>query len=192
MDRREKLRVGVLADASVLVGRDVGRIDRAKGQDERPAPGERLSPDSRMAGLAIGGADEITPTLDEARILEARRNAGRIGQLRVAQRNPVSAREIGRSGAKDVPADESEGSDGNKRGRRKQDAPEVSSRGFPRRELLAIDGETSQRTPVAANSALASAGPAIEVPGSPMPPGASPFRTRWTSIAGASLIRIIR
>ena len=30
-------------------------------------------------------------------------------------------------------------------------------------------------TPVAANSALASAGPAIEVPGSPMPPGASPF-----------------
>jgi hypothetical protein len=34
-----------------------------------------------MAGLAIGGADEITPAVDEARVLEARRDAGRIGQL---------------------------------------------------------------------------------------------------------------
>ena len=84
MDRREKIRVGVLADARVLVGRDVGRIDRAEGQDERPASGERLSPDGRMAGLAIGGADEITPPVDEARLLEARRNAGRIGQFGVA------------------------------------------------------------------------------------------------------------
>jgi hypothetical protein len=84
MDRREKFRVGILADARVLVGRNVGRIDRAKGEDERPAPGERLSPDGRMAGLAIGGADEISSPVDEARLLEARRNAGRIGKLGVA------------------------------------------------------------------------------------------------------------
>src|SRR5438445_776977 len=45
------------------------------------------------------------------------------------------------------------------------------------------------RFPVAANTALARAGPVTEVPGSPIPPGASRFRTRWTSIVGASFIR---
>src|SRR5439155_14270358 len=45
------------------------------------------------------------------------------------------------------------------------------------------------RFPVAAKTALASAGPVIEVPGSPIPPGASRLRTRWTSIGGASFIR---
>ena len=84
MDRREKLRVGVLADPRVLVRRDVGRIHRAEGQDEGAAPGEWLSPNRCMAGLAIGGADEITPPLDEARLLEARRNAGRIGKFVLA------------------------------------------------------------------------------------------------------------
>ena len=192
MDRREKIRVAVLADAGVLVGGDVGRIHRAEGQDERPAPGERLPPDRGMAGLAIGGADEITSPVDKARILEARRNASRIGQLGVAQRDAVSACKIGRSGAKDVPADESESRDGDDHRHRKQDAPEGPHAAFLGASCLRSMGRLRNRTPVAANKALASAGPAIEVPGSPMPPGASPFRIRWTSIAGASLIRIIR
>ena len=158
MDRREKVRVGVLADASVLVGRDVGRIDRAEGQDERPAAGERLSPDGGVAGLAIGGADEITPPVDEARVLEARRNAGRIGQLIIAERDAVPACEIRWPGAKDVPADESESSDGDERGRRKQDAPEGPHAAFLSASCLRSTGRFRSRTPVAANSALASAG----------------------------------
>src|SRR5260370_36014210 len=60
MVRREKFRVGILADARVLVGRNVCRLDRAKAEDARPAPGVRLSPDRRLAGLAIGCPDEIT------------------------------------------------------------------------------------------------------------------------------------
>jgi hypothetical protein len=71
-----------------------------------------------MAGLAIGGADEITPPVDEARVPEGCGNAGRIGQLIVAERDPVPACEIGRPGAKGDPADEAERCDDNERGRR--------------------------------------------------------------------------
>src|SRR6267143_4250065 len=48
------------------------------------------------------------------------------------------------------------------------------------------------RLPVAAKTALASAGAVTAVPGSPIPPGFSKLRTRCTSIAGASLIRSVR
>src|SRR5213594_3407119 len=50
-------------------------------------------------------------------------------------------------------------------------------------------GSLRIRLPVAAKMALVTAGITAEVPGSPMPPGASLLLTRWTSIAGASLIR---
>src|ERR1700738_374413 len=53
-------------------------------------------------------------------------------------------------------------------------------------------GSFRTRLPVAAKTALASAGAVTAVPGSPMPPGGSPFRTRCTSIAGVSLIRSTR
>jgi len=56
----------------------------------------------------------------------------------------------------------------------------------------ACSGSFRIRFPVAANTALASAGAVIEVPGSPIPPGASRFRTRCTSIVGASFIRNTR
>src|SRR3984957_16887872 len=192
MERREKVRVGVLADACVPVWRDVGRIDRAEGQDERTTPGERLPTDRRMAGLAIGGADEIAPPVDEARVLEAFGERRRGGQLVVAEHNPIPTCEISRPGAKDDPADEAERGDDNEGGRREQGAPEAPHAALLGASCLRSIGRLRNRTPVAAKSALASAGPATEVPGSPMPPGASPFRTRWTSIAGVSLIRIIR
>ena len=44
----------------------------------------------------------------------------------------------------------------------------------------------------AAKMALATAGKTADVPGSPMPPGASVLLTRYTSITGASLIRSTR
>src|SRR5215813_15417514 len=48
------------------------------------------------------------------------------------------------------------------------------------------------RLPVAAKTALDTAAAVTAVPGSPMPPGASRLRTRCTSMAGASLIRMTR
>ena len=56
---------------------------------------------------------------------------------------------------------------------------------------LAI-GSWRMRLPLAANTALPSAGATPAVPGSPMPPGASPLSIRCTSITGASLMRITR
>src|SRR5438105_349864 len=53
-------------------------------------------------------------------------------------------------------------------------------------------GSLRMRLPVAAKTALASAGAVTAVPGSPIPPGFSKLRTRRTSIAGASLIRSVR
>jgi hypothetical protein len=50
-------------------------------------------------------------------------------------------------------------------------------------------GSFRSRLPVAAKIAFAIAGMIADVPGSPMPPGASLFLTICTSIAGASLIR---
>src|SRR5438445_13746351 len=56
----------------------------------------------------------------------------------------------------------------------------------------AASGSLRIRFPVAAKTALARAGPVIDVPGSPSPPGASRLRTRCTSIVGASFIRNTR
>src|SRR6516165_11778885 len=48
------------------------------------------------------------------------------------------------------------------------------------------------RLPVAAKTAFDTAAAVTAVPGSPIPPGASRLRTRCTSMAGASLIRMTR
>src|ERR1700677_4492988 len=74
----------------------------------------------------------------------------------------------------------------------KQDVPKGSSRGFRRRELLAIDGEVAQPNAGGCEQHVGERGAGDRGTRSPMPPGASPFRARWTLIAGASLIRIIR
>src|SRR6202020_1898380 len=100
-----------------------------------------------MAGLAIRGADEIAAAVDEARILEARRNAGRISQLIIAQRDAVPAREIGRPGAKDVPADEPESSDGKKRDRRDEGTKKGPHAAFLGASCLRSTGRLRNRTP---------------------------------------------
>jgi hypothetical protein len=51
-------------------------------------------------------------------------------------------------------------------------------------------GILRSRLPVAAKIALATAGTMAEVPHSSIPPGGSKFRTMWTSIAGASFMRL--
>jgi hypothetical protein len=52
-------------------------------------------------------------------------------------------------------------------------------------------GNLRKRTPVAACTALSTAGAKAQVPGSPMPPGASRLGTRSISITGAWLMRSI-
>src|SRR6184192_300890 len=46
--RGEELRIRVITDAGLLVGRDIGRIERAEGQTERKATGIRLSIQSAL------------------------------------------------------------------------------------------------------------------------------------------------
>src|SRR5262249_8025193 len=53
-------------------------------------------------------------------------------------------------------------------------------------------GRRRMRLPVAAKMALAMAGAATDVPGSPMPPGAFALGTSTTSMAGASSMRRTR
>ena len=53
-------------------------------------------------------------------------------------------------------------------------------------------GSLRIRLPVAAKMALVSAGASPEVPGSPMPPGASLLATMWVSMTGVSFIRTTR
>ena len=53
-------------------------------------------------------------------------------------------------------------------------------------------GNLRRRFPVAARIAFVTAGTMTEVPGSPIPPGASVFLVRYTSMAGASFMRRTR
>ena len=54
---------------------------------------------------------------------------------------------------------------------------------------VSFTGSLRIRRPVAAKIALVTAGASAEVPGSPMPPGAASLCTKYTLMAGASLIR---
>ena len=58
-------------------------------------------------------------------------------------------------------------------------------------KALASTGSLRSRLPVAAKMAFATAGASADVPGSPMPPGASVLSTMYTSILGASPMRSI-
>src|SRR5438445_13826859 len=81
------------------------------------------------------------------------------------------------------------GCDGYEDDERQKDTHDVS----PHAERSCFSsGSLRMRLPVAAKTALASAGAVTAVPGSPIPPGFSKLRTRCTSIAGASLIRNVR
>ena len=58
-------------------------------------------------------------------------------------------------------------------------------------KALASTGNLRRRLPVAAKTALAIAGTMADVPVSPIPPGGSALGMIWTSIAGASFLRVI-
>jgi len=59
-------------------------------------------------------------------------------------------------------------------------------------KLSGLIGSLRSRTPVAAKTALSTAGAKADVPGSPMPPGFSLLLTTSTSTTGASWRRSIR
>src|SRR6266851_7033604 len=67
-------------------------------------------------------------------------------------------------------------------------APSVHTGCF---NAVASIGSFRRRLPVAAKTALVTAGTMAEVPVSPIPPGGSELWTMWTSTAGASFMRRI-
>ena len=63
--RGQELRVGVIADAGLLVRGDVGGIDGAEWQVEGEAAGVGRPARSGVAGLAVRGMGQIFAALDQ-------------------------------------------------------------------------------------------------------------------------------
>ncbi len=82
----QELRIAPVADAGFLVGRDVGRIDRAERKLERQTSGKWHAALRRVAGGAVGGARQIFAAPDQARLHEFSRNAGRICTVIIGER----------------------------------------------------------------------------------------------------------
>ena len=79
MNRVEEILIAVIADPGLLVGRDVGRVQRAEWQLESEAPGIGFAAYRGMAGLAVRSPRQIGAALDETRLCKRCRHAGRIG-----------------------------------------------------------------------------------------------------------------
>src|SRR5579863_4721383 len=134
-----------------------------------------------MARFAICCACEVLSALDERGSRQLRRNARRIVAREVGNRNPLAACKLHWAGAQNDPkkADEyryrngPNGIESNAQTFGLQ--PHVD---FPAAKTRRSTGSFRKRTPVAANSALTSAGAAAAVPGSPMPPGAATLRIK--------------
>ncbi len=103
MDRVEKILVAVIADAGLLVGRDVGRIQRAERQFEPEAAGIFLAVLGGVADHAIRGPRHISTALHKARLRESGRNAGGIGAAIIGERHLRAIREGKRTGPAENP-----------------------------------------------------------------------------------------
>ena len=103
MNRVQKILIAVIADAGLLVGRDVGRIQRAERQLEREAAGIFLAALRGVADHAIRRPRQIGAALDEARLGERSRNAGGIGGLVIGQRHFRTIGECHRTGTAEDP-----------------------------------------------------------------------------------------
>ena len=106
LHRVEKILIAVIADAGVLVGRDIGRIDRPERQRNSQAAGILGASGRGVANHAVGGACEIFAAFDLVRIGKCGGNAGRIGAMIIRQRNRRAAGECHRPGIKQPPADD--------------------------------------------------------------------------------------
>ena len=89
----QKLGVGVIADACLLVGGNVGGIQSAKRHVEGEAACERRAARGGMAGLAICSVSEIFAALHQIGIGELDRNAGDVAALVVLHRHGRAAGE---------------------------------------------------------------------------------------------------
>jgi hypothetical protein len=89
----EKILVAVIADASVFVGRDVGRVERPERQRNRQAPRMVGTARCGVADKTIGRPREIFAAFDLIGIDGILGNAGRIGRGVIGERNRPAAGE---------------------------------------------------------------------------------------------------
>src|ERR1700683_3898607 len=129
-----------------------------------------------MARFTVGCACEVAAALNQGGLGELLRNTSGIAAPVVAHRDALAARKMHGAGAQHDPQKVDECHRSN--GRHGVESETQRSRfnhhaDSPAASACRSTGSFRKRTPVAANSALASAGAAAAVPGSPIPPGAS-------------------
>ena len=194
-------------------------VAEAAAQEEEAAAGEQVGvddPDQRRLAEAEVGADRRQRDVDDRHVEHdhedaeaddaegepAARGRDRVGHqspgagmakvpiLVVRRRdestgNPDLLRAVGVRGLRAVNRSHAHAS-GDPSGRRWNRRPQAWAM------FWALNGMRRTRLPVAANTALATAGPINAVAGSPMPPGFSVLCTSVISIAGDSFMRTIR
>ena len=107
----EEILIAVIADAGVLVGCDVGRIERAERQWESETAGIRRAARRGMTDHAISSLGEIFAAFDDVGLGEAGRNAGRIGLVIVGKRNCRAASKRQRPAGEGTPCEDADGHD---------------------------------------------------------------------------------
>ena len=145
---------------------------------------------------------EILAARDQIGVGEARGRAGRVRSVEIRERDPLA---FGKGGGvartKRPPSDGSDCHQGNGKKTEFPGAAHIATllripNGVGLNLYVGLNwflmGSLRMRLPVNAKIAFVIAGAMPTVPGSPMPPGASPFFTRCTSITGASLMRRTR
>src|ERR1700689_1683411 len=95
----EELRIGVISDAGCLVGRDIGGIQRPKGQYEREPAGIGLAALRGVAYQTIRSFREIRPLLDQRCLREGSGDAAWIRRVVIRKSNFATAGERHRPGS---------------------------------------------------------------------------------------------
>ncbi len=90
----EEILVAVVADAGLLVRRDVGRVERAERQFEGEPAGEWLAALRGVANDTVGSVREVLAAFDQARLRKLRGHAGRVGVLVVGELDRTAAGKI--------------------------------------------------------------------------------------------------
>ena len=115
MHGRQELGVGVIADAGLLVRRDVGGIDGAERHVEGEAAREGRAAGGGVAGLAVRGMGEIFAALHQIGTGKLGGNAGDIAAFVICQRHGRAAGEGHRITAEKQPAREAKRDNDNDR-----------------------------------------------------------------------------
>ncbi len=111
----QELSVGIVADARLLVWRDVGGIDGAEWHVEGEAARKGSAAVCRMTGLAVRGMDEIFAVLHDIRTGKLPRNTAHGACLIIAKRYRRTTRKRGWIAAKKQPSRKAKGDDDNDR-----------------------------------------------------------------------------